>query len=179
MISRTLLPGLFLLVLLAKAACAEDHALQALVTSPSGKPFTGVEVRLERMDAKAAVQTSKTDSKGQADFKNVAAGKYKLTALNNGTPAAAIVVDAGLNQTTTATLSLKANAQAPTAVPLKKRKHYVWVAGETGTHIGGGRWVAVEDNTSGTGANPVDKRNPQMVNQPQSFQMRPFQGPSH
>jgi len=61
----------------------------------------------------------------------------------------------------------------------KKRKRYVYVAEETGTHIGGGRWVEVEDNVAGTGANPVDKRDAQTLNQPQSFQLRAFQGPSH
>jgi hypothetical protein len=57
MISRTLLSGLFLLVLLAKAACAEDHALQAIVTNSSGRPFTGIEVRLESPVQEKEIET--------------------------------------------------------------------------------------------------------------------------
>src|SRR4051812_12831122 len=75
-------------------------------------------------------------------------------------------------------LSLGKMARAA-ASTTKKAKHYVWISEETGTHIGGGRWVAVEDDVNGTTSNPVEKRDGQMLNQPQSQQLRPFTGPNN
>ena len=38
----------------------------------------------------------------------------------------------------------------------KGNKHYVWVKGETGSHIGG-RWVEVEDGATEPGQSKMDK----------------------
>jgi len=103
---------------------------------------------------------------------------YKISAFEKQPPsAAATMARVGSNGATTVTLALSKLVQASNSA--KKHKRYVYVAGETGTHIGGGRWVEVDDDTGGTGSNTVDKRDPQMLNQPQSFGLRAFQGPSH
>jgi hypothetical protein len=162
------------MVTITSSMFAGERALQALIADHSGKPLSKTEVRLERLDAKAPVQTGISNSKGLVDFKNITPGKYRLTALRSHVPIAAILVDAGLNKTTTATLSVNSNSTTAAAPVLKKRKHYVYVAAETGTHIGGGRWVAVEDDVEGSGANPIEKRDARLLNQPQSFQLRPF-----
>ena len=131
---------------------------------------------LERLDTKAPVSEAVTTSTGELVFRNVPPGTYKISAYDRRIPAAAATLAKSAGGSETAvTLSLDKMVRA--AETPKKAKHYVYVAGETGTHIGGGHWVAVEDEVGGSGSNPVDKRGGQTLNQPQSFQYRPYQPP--
>jgi hypothetical protein len=169
---------LALLTPLGRAADTEKNSLQVTVKDAAGKPAASVQLLMQNLDARDAGKQAVSDSAGRAVFRNVAPGTYKISAFEKRTPsAAATMARVGSNSPTTVTLALakmmKASNQA------KKHKRYVYVAGETGSHIGGGRWVEVDDDSSGTGASAVDKRGAQMLNQPQSFGLRAFQGPSN
>ncbi len=161
------------------AAANEKNSIDVTLKDLHGKPAGGVQVWLERRQTKTGAKQLVTDSAGRAAFPNVAPGDYKVSAYDNRIPAAAAtIVKASAVGVTSVTLSLGKMARAA-ASTTKKAKHYVWISEETGTHIGGGRWVAVEDDVNGTTSNPVEKRDGQMLNQPQSQQLRPFTGPSN
>ncbi|MFL6514161.1 MAG: carboxypeptidase regulatory-like domain-containing protein [Chthoniobacterales bacterium] len=160
------------------AAGNEKNSVEVTLKDMHGKPAAGVQVWLERRQTKTGTKQLVTDNAGRAAFPNVAPGDYKISAYDNRIPAAAAtIVKASGVGVTSVTLSLGKMVRAGGSV--KKAKHYVWVSEETGTHIGGGRWVAVEDDVNGTGSNPVEKRDGQMFTQPQSQQLRPFTGPSN
>ena len=177
--SRRRFVGIIASVALISLACAvagQPGSIQVKIKDTHGKPAAGTKVWLERVDSKTAAQEMVTGASGESIFRNVIPGTYKVSAYDSRIPAAAAtMVKASAGGVSSVTLSLDKMARGAQAS--KQRKHYVWVAGETGTHIGGGRWVEVEDDASGTGANAVDKRGAQMLNQPQSFQLRPFQPP--
>jgi len=170
--------SLTLLHSLAVAAGTEQNSLQIRVTNIAGKPAAGVQLWLQSNNPKTAAKQASSDATGQATFRNLAPGTYKISAFEKEVPsAAATLVDVSRQGQTTVTLGLA--KMVVSSKSTNKRKHYVYVAEETGTHIGGGRWVEVEDNVAGAGANPVDKRDAATLNQPQSFQLRAYQGPSH
>ena len=174
------LPNL-LLAAIASVACAADSdtgSIQIKVKDIHGKAAAGTKLWLERMDVKEAAKQVVTDGNGESTFRNLAPGTYKVSAYDTRTPAAAAtVVKAPASGQQVVKLSLEKMVRG--ADIHKKKKRYVYVAGETGTHIGGGRWVEVENDASGTGANPVDKKSGQMLTQPQSFQIRPYQPPGN
>lgn len=166
------------IVSVAFAAGNDAASIQIRVKDVHGKAAAGTKLWLERLDVKQAPTQSVTDGNGESIVRNVAAGTYKISAYDARTPsAAATVVRAPASGQQVVKLSLEKMMRG--ADTPKKKKHYVYVAGETGTHIGGGRWVEEEDDASGTGANPVDKKSGQMLTQPQSFQIRPMQRPGN
>ena len=170
-----------LVAAIASVACAASTdigSIQIKVKDVHGKAAAGTKVWLERIDVKEAAKQVVTDANGESILRNVSAGTYKVSAYDARTPAAAAtVVRAPANGQQVVKLALEKMVRGADAA--KKKKRYVYVAGETGTHIGGGRWVEVEDDASGTGANPVDKKSGQMLTQPQSFQIRPMQRPGN
>lgn len=162
---------------MAFAAGNDSGSIQVNVKDVHGKPAVGAKVWIERMDATIPAKETATNAAGESLFGKVAPGTYKVNAYDPRTPAAtATVIKLGAESKT---VSLALEKMVRGVQTEKKSKHYVYVAGETGSHIGGGHWVAVEDDANGTGANAVDKRGAQMLNQPQSFQMRPWQGPGN
>jgi hypothetical protein len=162
----------------AYAAGNDSTSIQVMLKDTRGKPAAGAKLWLERIDLKTSALNTVSDSQGQAMFQNVAPGTYKISAYEPKTPAAAAtVVRSTADRPTAVNLSLGKMARSVNTP--KKRKRYVWVAGETGTHIGGGQWVAVEDDVVGAGANAVEKSSGQVLNQPHSSQLRAYQGPSN
>ena len=136
------LTGLFVL---AFSAVAGTSTLEGIVKDPSGRPIKGADVRIEEKNGHNVAKVVKTDGNGRYVSDGLAAGVYKVTLVVNGSVKASI-----LNAKTQASKPTELNFDLkPTTGPAKK--HMVWVPGETGTHIGGGRWVTVDEN-----GNPVD-----------------------
>ncbi len=158
------------------AADRETATLQVTVKDAHGQPAAYVQLWLERYNSKSDQKNAVTDSTGHAVFTQLVKGTYKISAVDRRIPAAAAAaVKTSAGQTTSVTLSL--DKMVGTARPTKKKKHYVYVAEETGTHIGGGRWVEVDDNAVGTGASSVDKLSGRAVTGPGS-NLRPFVNPA-
>jgi hypothetical protein len=158
----TPLVWLLVLIVVARTSFADERSVQVTLNDKRNQPVAGADVQLERLDGKGKPQVSKADPSGRVVFKNVPAGSYKVSAFTKNS-AAATAVDVS-KDSRSITLSM-----APiTRQAGGKKKHYVYIAGETGTHIGGGRWVAVEDDASGTGTSAVDKRDGRMLTDPSS-----------
>lgn len=166
-------------VSLACAAGGEGNSIRVKVSDIKGKPAAGAELWLERIDAKGKKWKSLSDSSGQFTFHNVAPGSYKISAYDYKTPAAAATtVRSTANGSAAVTLSL-GKMSGSVSKTGKTKKRYVWVAAETGSHIGGGKWVPVDEDVNGTGANAVEKRSGAMLTQPQTDGLRAWQGLSH
>ena len=160
------------------AGKTEQRSVQVTVNDITGKPAAGVQLWAENVQIKGHSNQATTGSDGRAVFQNLAPGTYKISAFENRTPAAAATL-VRVERDRTANITLGLAKMTKSSNPGKKNKRYVYVAGETGTHIGGGRWVEAEDDSKGTGASAVDKSDPSMLTQPHSFDLRAFQGPSH
>ena len=159
-------------------AGTEKNSLQVKVKDVAGKPAAGVLLLLQGPDVKDAGKKMTSDSAGHAVFQNVVPGTYKISAYESRTPsAAATLTQVGSNGATTVTLALAKMVKASNQA--KKKKHYVYVAAETGSHIGGGKWVEVDDETVGTTANPLEKQSAQTLNQPHSGDLRAYQPPGN
>ncbi|HJT81325.1 MAG TPA: carboxypeptidase-like regulatory domain-containing protein [Chthoniobacterales bacterium] len=175
---RTILPNV-LLAALVSVACAADNSVQIKVKDTRGKPAAGAELWLEKAGVKGAKKTV-TDASGQFTFKNLGPGQYKISAYDYNTPAAAATTfEPSAKGVTSVALSLDRISHG--AMTAKTKKRYVWVSGgETGSHIGGGKWVPVDENSNGTGASSMDKRSGQTLSSMQGAQdLRAWQGPSN
>jgi hypothetical protein len=136
--------GLIGLFVLAFSAWAETPALEGVVKDPAGRPIKGADVRIE---AKNFSKIVKTDASGHYISDGLAAATYKVTLVVNGSVKASIMnAKTQLGKPTQLNFDLTAKM-----APVKKHTHMVYVAPDTGTLIGGGRWVEVDDN-----GNPVN-----------------------
>ena len=144
--------GLIGLFVLAFSAWAGTPALEGVVKDPTGRPIKGADVRIE---AKNFSKIVKTDASGHYTSDGLAVGIYKVTLVVNGSVKASIMnAKTQLGKPTQLNFDLTAKT-----APIKKHTHMVYVAPDTGTLIGGGRWVEVDDNgnpVNGTTSN-VDK----------------------
>jgi hypothetical protein len=133
--------GLFLLTLSAPVGAS---TLEGMVKDPAGRPIKGADVRIE---AKNFSKIVKTNAAGQYAADGLAIGTYKVTLVVNGTVKASIV-----NATTRSGKPTQLNFDLTAKTgPVKQHTHMVYVHPDTGTLIGGGRWVEVDDN-----GNPVN-----------------------
>src|SRR5437016_6041373 len=130
--SGFLVLSLALLNSLAVAAETEQNSLQIKINDLAGKPAAGVQLFVQ--NARSAAKEGITDAAGRATFRNIAPGTYKISAFEKRIPsAAATLVQVGRQGQTTVTLGLA--KMIVSTNPGKKRKRYVYVAEETGTHI--------------------------------------------
>ena len=153
----TFLIGLLVAIGVAQTAFADERSVQVTLNDQRNHPVTGADVQIERLDGKGKPQQARSDSSGRVLFTNVGPASYKVSAFTKNS-AAATAIDV-FKDSRTITLSMSPITRQAAG----KKKHYVYIAGETGTHIGGGRWVAVEDDASGTGSSAVDKRDGRML----------------
>jgi Carboxypeptidase regulatory-like domain len=149
-------------------ARADGLAIRGTVIGTDGKPLSGAEVRAERTDGKAAVVVTKTDAKGQYSFKGLALATYRVTTLVNKVPKSVASVNTQTGGWARVDFNLSLTA-TKSGQPAKSKKRYVWVSGETGSHIGGGHWEAVDDTNVGTGAQPMERLDGSVVQQPGSL----------
>lgn len=145
--------GLIGLFVLAFSAWAGTPALEGVVKDPTGRPIKGADVRIE---AKNFSKIVKTDASGHYISDGLAVGTYKVTLVVNGSVKASIMnAKTQLGKPTQLNFDLTAKT-----APVNKHTHMVYVHPDTGTLIGGGRWVEVDDNgnpVNEAGANNVQK----------------------
>jgi len=132
MLFKSLGNGLIGLFVLAFSAKAGTSGLEGFVRDASGRPIKGADVRIE---AKNFSKIFKTDDAGCYIAEGLAVGFYKVTLVVNGSIKATI-----LNAKTQSSKPTKLNFDLPV------EKHMIWIAGETGTWIGTGRWLTVDGN---------------------------------
>lgn len=152
MSTRSLLIALVSLSLavLGQVARADGNAIRGSVKGPNGKALAGAEVRAQRIDAKGAVAVTTTNAKGEYAFSGLTPGAYKVVTVINKVPKAV----ASIRTRTTGWVRADFDLSA-TGKPTKKRM--IWVAGETGSHIGGGHWESVDDTNTGQGASAMER----------------------
>jgi hypothetical protein len=145
--------GLIGLFVLAFSAWAGTPTLEGVVKDPTGRPIKGADVRIEAKDFSKIV---KTDASGHYISDGLAVGTYKVTLVINGSVKASIMnAKTQLGKPTQLNFDLTAKTAS-----VKKHTHMVWCPPETGTLIGGGRWIEVDDNgnvVDTAGANNVQK----------------------
>src|SRR6266576_6481445 len=144
------------------SARAEGLAIKGQVKGADGKPLAGAEVQAQRLDGKGAAVVTTTNGKGEYSFRNLELAAYKVVTVINKVPKQV----ASIRTRTTAWVRVDFDLAATAKVATKKRM--IWVAGETGTHIGSGHWESIEDTNTGTGASAVQRIDGSVLNAPQS-----------
>jgi Carboxypeptidase regulatory-like domain len=129
-------------LLLTFSVWAGASALEGIVRDPAGRPVKGADVRIETKNFSKVV---KSDANGHYTCDGLAAGTYKVTLIVNGSVKASI-----LNAKTQLGKRTQLNFEL-TARTASVKTHKVWVAPDTGTHIGSGQWIDVDEN-----GNPVN-----------------------
>ena len=132
---------------------AGTSALEGLVKDPAGRPIKGADVRIE---AKNFSKTVKTDANGRYVCDGLGVATYKVSLVINGQVRASIA-NAKTLAGKPAQLNFNLTGQMASA---KKHTHMVWLAPDIGSHIGGGRWIEVDENgniVNNTGVNNVTK----------------------
>lgn len=137
-----------LFVLLTSIAWAGTPSIQGTVKDVNGHPIKGAEVKIEAKSGKAVVIVLKTDANGHYIANGLALGTYNVTLSINGTVKANI-----LNAMTRVDKPTELSFDLRKATTTSKR-HMVYVPQEIGSHIGGGRWVTVDENGNVVNDNP-------------------------
>jgi hypothetical protein len=150
------LVGLFLLAFSARGG---PPTLEGVVKDCTGSPIKGADVRIE---AKNFSKVVKTDTSGHYISDGLAVGTYKVSLVVNGSVKVSI-----LNAKTQLGKPTQLNFELTRMAPVNssgvsspvRSTHMVWVAPDTGTLIGGGRWVEVDNsgNPINNGVNVVEK----------------------
>jgi len=116
---------------LSTALSAQTSSIEGKVTGPDGRPVKDAEIRFEQKVRQISPIINRTDANGHYAA-TLPRGLYKMTLAAGGAVEASITVKAtGLNSRID--FDLRPAAE-------KKIKHYIWVGGETGSHLPG-RWV--------------------------------------
>ncbi len=143
--------GLFLVPF---SAWAGTSAFDGVVKDPAGHPVKGADVRIEATNGSNFSRIVKTDATGHYTSDGLPAGIYKVSLVVNGAVKASI-----LNASTQSGKHTQLNFELTPKTKFVKT-HKVWIAPDTGTHIGGGQWIDVDDNgnpVNNTGVSSVDK----------------------
>jgi hypothetical protein len=110
---------------------AQTSSIEGSVTGTDGRPLKDAEVRFEQKGRQISPITTRTDANGHY-VASLPRGVYKMSLAERGTVRTSITVKAtGANSRID--FDLRPSAE-------KKIRHYVWVGGETGTHLPG-HWV--------------------------------------
>ena len=110
---------------------AQTSSIEGNVTGTDGRPLKDAEIRFEHKGGQVSPVISHTDINGHYTAA-LPRGLYKMDLTAPGTPKTSITVKAtGANSRID--FDLRPSAE-------KKIRHYVWVGGETGTHLPG-HWV--------------------------------------
>src|SRR5205823_2492600 len=117
MFPKSLVLSFIGLLLATFSVWAGTSALEGVVKDPAGHPVKGADVRIEATYGSSFSRIVKTDAIGHYTSDGLAVGIYKVTVVVNGAVKASVL-----------------------------NTHRVWVAADTGTHIGNGTWVDVDDN---------------------------------
>ena len=110
---------------------AQTSSIEGNVTGTDGRPVKDAEIRFEHKGGQVSPVISHTDINGHYTAA-LPRGLYKMNLTAPGTAKTSITVKAtGANSRID--FDLRPSAE-------KKIRHYVWVGGETGTHLPG-HWV--------------------------------------
>jgi len=137
-------------------AWAGTSVLEGVVKDPSGRPVKGADVRIE---AKNFSKIVKTDANGHFVCAGLGVATYKATLVINGQVKASIA-NAKTQAGKPAQLNFNLTGQTASA---KKHTHMVFVRPDLDTHIGGGRWIEVDDNGNIVGGNTGAGSNVQTI----------------
>jgi hypothetical protein len=118
--------------------------IEGEVKGVNNKPAKGAELRVDRVDKKAAPVMAKTDTKGRFAATVLDVGTYKLTATLPGGIQSAQIIKADGKKRLFVSFDMKP-ASAKTVAVVKKKKQ-IWVPSPTGTHMLG-HWEDVDDNS--------------------------------
>jgi len=127
-IARLLLAGSFIF---SATLLAQTSSIEGNVIGTAGRPLKDAEIRYEQKGGQVSPVISRTDINGHYTAA-LPKGIYKMSVSERGTVKAAITVKA-----TGANSRIDFDLRPSTE---KKIRHYVWVGGETGTHLPG-HWV--------------------------------------
>jgi hypothetical protein len=130
---RGFIAGLLSAVALAFSATlsAQTSSVEGNVVGGDGRPLKDAEIRFEQRGRQISPITTGTDVNGHYSA-TLPKGLYKMRLAERGTMRASITVKAtGANSRID--FDLRPSVQ-------KKISHYVWVGGETGSHLPG-HWV--------------------------------------
>jgi hypothetical protein len=125
------------LTMTSLAFAGTNAVLQGTVKDPSGKAVKGADVQIQAKNGKIVMV--KTDAKGHYAATDLGVGTYKVTLLVNGAVKASI-----LNATTDAAKPTELNFDLKQEKGSAKR-HMVYIPQETGSHIGNGKWVVIDE----------------------------------
>jgi hypothetical protein len=150
-----LLAFAFSSLFLVSASFGQPVKIEGVVKGVNNKPAKGAELRVDRVDKKAAPVLAKTDAKGHFAATVLDVGTYKLTAMLPGRIQSAQVVKADGKKQLFVTFDM--NPASAKTVAAVKKKRQIWVPSATGTHMMG-HWEDVDDNspTSRTSGQNVD-----------------------
>jgi hypothetical protein len=118
-------------VVLSATLSAQTSSIEGKVTDADSRPLKDAEIRFEQKIRQISPIISRTDANGHYEAA-LPRGLYKMSLAAGGAVKLSITVQAtGLNSRID--FDLRPSAE-------KKIKHYVWVGGETGSHLPG-RWI--------------------------------------
>jgi hypothetical protein len=113
------------------ALSGQTSSIEGNVTGTDGRPLKDAEIRFEQKGRQSSAIISRTDTNGHYTAA-LPRAIYKMTLAERGSVKASITVKAtGANSRID--FDLRPSAE-------KQIKHYVWVGGETGSHLPG-HWV--------------------------------------
>jgi len=135
---------------------AGTSVLEGVVKDPAGRPVKGADVRIE---AKNFSKIVKTDANGHYVCDGLGVATYKATLVINGQVKAS-VANAKTQAGKPAQLNFNLTGQTASA---KKHTHMVFVRPDLDSHIGGGRWIEVDDNGNIVGGNTGAGSNVQTI----------------
>jgi Carboxypeptidase regulatory-like domain len=136
---KSLILSLVGVLLVPFSVYAGTSILEGIVKDPNGRPIKGADVRIE---AKNFSKIVKTDANGRYVCDGLGVATYKATLVINGQVKASIA-NAKTQGGKPAQLNFNLTGQMASA---KKHTHMVFMRPDVDTHIGGGKWVEVDDN---------------------------------
>ena len=150
--------GLMISAVAAWAAPVGPATLQGDVKDSKLQPVAGAEVHIQAKDGSGLQKIIRTDSTGNFGVSNLPITDYEVVLFVNGQIKATLTNQHVFGNKPTQTdfkLTGKyaANAQ-------KKHTHMVYMPPDIDSHIGGGRWVEVDDKgniVGSTGASNIQK----------------------
>ncbi|HEX4631756.1 MAG TPA: carboxypeptidase-like regulatory domain-containing protein [Chthoniobacterales bacterium] len=131
-------------LLLVSTGFGQPVKIAGEVKGANSKPAKGADVRVDRVDKKAAPVMAKTDAKGQFAATVLDVGTYKVTAMLPGGIQSSQIVKADGKKQLLINFDLKPTSAKTVAAVTKKRS--IWIPSPTGTHMLG-HWEEIDDNS--------------------------------
>ncbi len=172
-------PSLLLASAFLVSTAFADGLVQGDVKGVDGKPAKGADVRFELQGAKKPIAiVAKTDARGHFIASNLPDGKYNVVAIvTGGVRSTSQLVRAQSDRPVMLTFDLRPSS-AVAGMHGKKKKKFVWVPDETGSHLGG-RYVEVDDDSDSVpNAQHLDKASSAELRRYQSLNKGSGMGPT-